>query len=104
MGLFDVVDGCEGGGVHVVLRSRDPHRFQLVDIVGDRFCRIVGQEGVADSGRFGFVEEIYGKGEQTAPEVDGSVHIQGQVANLRKLRPEFRREGFVMVFFHESKG
>ena len=78
----------------------DAHPLQFVEIVSDGLRGVVRQERMLHADGVHAVEEVDGEGEQIGSEIDGPVHVEGEMLDFRELFLQFRVQGLVMVFFH----
>ena len=77
--LADVVDRRKGGGVHFLACGVYAQHVELVQVVGDRLRRIVGQERIADAHLLEPREERLGVGKERHAHVDRAVHVECHV-------------------------
>ena len=78
----------------------DSHTLQLLQVVSHGTGRIVGQEGIADASLLQVIKETDSIGENILPEIDGAVHVQGDVFDAGKFLPHFRGQLLVVILFH----
>ena len=82
VGLLYIVDSCERGSVHIVLSGFNAHSLELMKIIGDRFCGVVGKERMTDPRLVHRIEKINGKREKLRSEIDGPVHVKSQMLDF----------------------
>ena len=58
------------------------HPFKFMEIVCDRFGRIVGQERISYTGLRHIFQKPDGERKNIAPHIDGSVHVQCYMFDL----------------------
>ena len=61
------------------------HSGEFFQVVGHAPAGIVGEEGIADAPSPERFQEGDGPGEQTAAQIQGPVHVQGQVTDVLQL-------------------
>ncbi len=87
--LLDVVDGRQRRRIHLLACGADAQRFEFVQVVGDGFGGVVGQERIADSQLFQPFEEGFGVGEERHAHVDRAVHVERHVSDAAQPLHQF---------------
>ena len=80
-----VFDHAQPGGEELVGADAQVQRVELGEVVAGALRGVVGQEGVADAEPVHALEKGLGPGEERAARIDGAIHVERQVANVRKL-------------------
>ena len=95
--FLDIVYRGQRGRVHVVFGGFDAHPGEFFQVIGYRTGRVVGEEGVADAEGVQAAQEVEGEGEDVAAQVDGAVHIQGDVLEAAQPFRLRRAERLIVV-------
>ena len=76
------------------------HSLQLLQVGGHGAGRIVGEERISDAGLLEVIEKAYRVRKYILPEINGTVHIQGDVFDSGEFCPHFRSQFLVVILFH----
>ena len=91
MMLTNVVDGCQRGGIHLLIGGVDAQFFEFQQIILVAFGGIIGEKRIADAMGCEGVEKFDGVGKQGGAHINGAIHIKCHVLDFCK--------GFHQFFF-----